>query len=463
MPGSIVSIVRRGARGRIALASGVALVLVACDGGSSGLDPAGDAVLTGSVQEAPGTWGGAAGASAPAPTPGPATTATAEVRTAAAGYVRGNGSFEVLAEAQVEADGRFRIEGVPAGRSDLVVQARGEGGASLGEALVWEETRSGAESAVPPITARSTTEARVEARLRATGRLDPTTRAELALLMALEAGAGASATSATRIEALADALAEARAAFGAHLSTGTGGTSAQARAEASADARAAFASALSSGVDLATAHRAYVRAIASAWATGDDQLELLVFASAAASQRLAAVVVGRLGEDAEALASVRSAFLANIELRTALAESRTDASAGLRAAALAHLEAARGRIASATTLAELRSALAAERSGLEGRVSASVLGALGGTDLDLLGLVDARVRTAVAQAAFWTRLEGAADAQATVEAATSCRADLEAAVAAWIEALPASIEVDSAVAFRLFLALGGGAPVTTVT
>jgi hypothetical protein len=444
---------------------GATLFLAGCSDGNTSLDPASDAVLTGRVDGAPGEVGsGAQGSSAPG-SDAPAAAFTADVRTVTAGYVRGNGTFEVAAEAELEADGSYRIEGVPSGRSDLVVQARSASGAALGSALVWAETRSGAETRVPPINARSTTEARVEARLRASGSLDPATRAELALLLALDAGADASATSEAELEALAQAFAEARSAFGAHLAAagGTGPTPAM-RASAAADALADFGVALASGASVRAAHRTYAEGLAEAWGDSEARLEALVLATAAASQRMsAAFSASGTVAGTTSVAAARSAVHANLAFRSALATAQPGGALGLRAAVLAHLSAIRSRVDAAGSLAELRAGLAAERAELEGTVATAVIASLGGLEVDVLGVIDARVRTAAAQAAFWTRLEGATSVEATVSAVAAYRADLEAAVAAWIEALPAetAAAVDAAVAFRLFLALGGGASIAS--
>ncbi len=429
--------------------------LSACDSGSSGTDPSGDAVLVGSVQEAPGAEASAQSA------PIAFSNHTAEVQTVSAGYIRADGHFQAVAEAQVSAGGSYRIEGVPAGRSDLVVRAWNEAGTSVGEALVYGETRSGAELRVPDITARSTAEARVETRLRASGHADALTRAELALLMALEAGAGASATASGRLDALAAAFADARAAFHAHLDAGGVNSSVNARASASADAVAEFGAALVSGATVRQAHRAYVRAVVEAWASTAAEHEAFIFASAAASQRMSAVLAAQVGHDATVLAALRSGLLANVEIRRMAAEAEAGSGLGLRASVLEHLALVRARIEGATSVSTLRSGLALERGEMGARVAAAVTGSFEGIGSELLALIDLRVRAAAAEAAFWTRLEGAASVAATLEAASTYRAELEAAVQAWRDTLPqdAQASVSAALAFRLFLALGAGAAV----
>ncbi len=454
---------------RLALLGGTGLAaaglgLAGCESGDP-LGVSGDAIITGAVQEAPGpVLGGEGGGDAVAPVfvaPSGTEADAAEVHTVAVGWIRSSGAFQVAAEAAVEADGSFRVEGAPVGRTDLVVRARNEAGVSVGEVLVLAETRSGAETRVHPITARTTTEARVETRLRQTGRADAATRADLALLLALDAGAATSATSGARIEALADAFAEARSAFVAHLDAGGVGTSSQARAEAAAEAMAAYAANLRAGNPVRASHRAYARAVIEAWSDQPEAPEAMVLATAAAAHRLSALVSDRISDPTAAFAAVRAAFVANVEARRALAEGEGagNGALGLRAAALAHLTAVEARISDATTVAELRSGLAAERAQAEGRVAVAVLGELTALDPAVLLVIDARVRAAAAEAALWSRLEGAETVSATVEAAAVYRADLAASVSAWIEALPASLqgEVSAPGAIRLFLALGGGA------
>jgi hypothetical protein len=440
---------------RLAVLPLALFALSACDSGSSGMDPAGDAVLVGSVQAAPGAESGAQSAS----------TAfsghLAEVRTVSAGYVRADGHFQAVAEAQVQTDGAYRIEGVPAGRSDLTVRAWNEAGASVGEALVYGETRSGAELRVPDITARTTAEARVEARLRASGHADALTRAELALLMALEAGAGASATSSAHLDALAQAFSEARATFHAHLGAGGVNTGVNARASASADAVAAFGTALAAGSTLRQAHRAYVRAVVEAWTSSEEDHEAFVLASAAASQRMSAVISSGVDHDATALAALRTALLANVELRLMGAEAVASTNLGLRASVLDQLALVQARIEAATSVSGLRSGIQFERAEMEGRVASAVAASLEGIGSELLALIDLRIRAAAAQSAFWTRLEGAANVEATLAAAAAYGMELEAAIQEWREALPqnAQSSVSAAAAFRLFLALGGGAAI----
>jgi hypothetical protein len=455
---------RRLGLGLLTAMSALTLALTACDGGDP-LAVSGDAIIVGSVEEAPGPVGagegGAMDVASAFVAPSGTGAAPTEVHTAVVGWIRSSGDFQVAAEAQVEADGSFRLEGVPAGRTDLVVQARSEAGASVGEVLVLAETRSGAETRVHPITARTTTEARVETRLRQTGRADMATRADLALLLALDAGAATSSTSGARIEALADAFAEARSAFVAHLDARGVGTSSAVRAEAAAEAMAAYAANLRAGNPVRASHRAYARTVIEAWSTNAEAPEALVLATAAASHRLSAMVAERIDDPAAAFAAIRASFVANVEARRALAEAEAggQGSLGLRAAALAHLSAVEARISDATTVAELRAGLAAERAQAEGRVAVAVLGELGSLDPAVLLVIDARVRAAAAEAALWSRLEGAATVSATLAAVEAYRTDLSASVATWIDALPASLQgqVSASASVRLFHALGGGA------
>jgi len=420
-----------------------------CDGSGS-VDVVSDAAVSGSLQEAPGAEGAPSGSSA-----------TGSAESVAVGSIRSDGTLDVMAQGEIGANGSFRIEGIQAGRADLVVQARNEAGVAVGEVLVLETTRSGAETRVHPITARTTTQARVETRLRASGRSDDAIRADLVLLGSLEGNAGGAATSTDRLDAMADAMAEARAAFAAHLEAGGSAPATTARRDAAAEALAEFQSSIRAGTSITAAHRAYARTVVRAWAESGAAGESLVTGTAAASQRLSTVLQARVSDDATAFAAMRASLRANLEARRALAEAQAEGNLGLRAGVIAHLDAIEARIAGATTVGELRSGIQAERASAQGRVSIAVLAALGGLDAQTLVVIDAHVRAAATAAEFWQHLDGSASTGATLVARTEYRAALRTAVDAWIASLPAAsaAQVDADAAFRLFLALGGGASI----
>jgi len=158
---------------------------------------------------------------------------------------------------------------------------------------------------------------------------------------------------------------------------------------------------------------------------------------------------------------MRASLRANLEARRALAEAQAEGNLGLRSGVIAHLDAIEARVAGATTVSELRTGIQSERNSAQGRASIAVLAALGGLDAQTLVVIDAHVRAAATAAEFWHHLDGSASTGATLVARSEYRAALRTAVNAWIASLPAAsaAQVNADAAFRLFLALGGGASI----
>src|SRR5687767_11485613 len=104
-------------------------VLTGCESVDGGLvGPSGEASLSGRVQEQTETYASSsalAGVEQSSQTSGAASIVEAA-------RVNADGSLTAVARGSVAADGSYHIEGVPTGRSDLMVVARSTTGAEMG-------------------------------------------------------------------------------------------------------------------------------------------------------------------------------------------------------------------------------------------------------------------------------------------------------------------------------------------
>ena len=178
------------------------LETVGCGGGS------GTVQVKGRVTDADGTQGQAAGLRAMELGGSGSVAATARVR---ASTVGSGGTLTTVAEAQVEAQGRYTLE-VPTGEERLVLQALNASGQVLVSALL--DTAGEADSTTaPPMDGESTLEAEVFTQMVADGASATSVdtvdvRARINTQMAVAARQGASSTDAlrARVKALAEAV-----------------------------------------------------------------------------------------------------------------------------------------------------------------------------------------------------------------------------------------------------------------
>jgi len=403
-------------------------------------------------------------------TPGPAgaplaTTAEDDggATTVVIGDVSLSGSFQPLAEASVDAGGNFRIERVPAGRTNLIVSARSASGLELGSVVLLEETRSDAEHHTQPIDARSTLHARVWSEIKSSGSssapwIGP---AELALFLHTDADVAAgSAASSASIRAIADAALAAEAALSASLGAQGIDATAEARNALITEAAIARDQSRAEGENVETTHRAFVQAALAAWGAGGIQAEAAATATATAATGLDRAMA-QASADAR-LDLAREAVLLNLAARSRVAAQQQGNPLGLRVAVQSTLENAKTGIEAATTMAQLRGALADSRVGIEGSVVAAVSGNLPDLPIDLAAAIEGELRAALGETRLWTRLDGTASPSGMAEASAEFRSKALEHALQVIETLPASARagVSAEAIAAILVAFGAGAQVS---
>jgi len=427
----------------------VGFTVAACGSDSTG--PGGDAVIVGSV----GTT--SAAPSAPGSS-GPSMQSNEQASIVVLGEVSGSGNFVVIAESDIDSGGRYRFDEVPAGRSNLVVQARTSGQVVLGSAVLKEETVAGVTHRSHPINTRSTVHAKVWMEARSSGGATGSMgAAELALFLdsSAEVSGGASEN---EIEALAQASIEAQqaitAAFAAHGVT----LSAAARNTLIATAAAARDESRDTGTGANASQQAYISSAFSAFVNAGAKAEVLAMAYAAA-----ATAMSRGTEDMSSEAHLevtREALLLNVAIRKAGAAAVATDPLGLKVSTTTTLNAIDARIRAAVGIGALRTALSEERALIESRVVVSVLASLpllaGAAQI----LVDTRTRTAVEASNLWVRLDGAVTPAAMGTAVGTANTATIAAVADLADAFPVFAgTVPPAPTTSLLLILGAGASI----
>lgn len=436
-----------------ALALTLALPIAACDSTPTGSSSADDSVIAGSIHSSASESPEAAAGSSPLAAQG-----AADAETVVAGEVASGGGFHAFAEGRVEADGSFRIEDVPAGRSDLVVVAYGEGDTEVGSVVLHEETRTGVEHRTHPIDARSTFQARTFAKVRARdgGGMGA---AEVALFVhADESTASQAAASAVEVAAAAEAAIQARIALEAVLEAeGVVGLDAGTRAEMLAELAAERDRARDEGADAQASQEAFVSAALDAYVEAGARAEALALASAAAATAFDATLETE-GEGIARLELARQALLLNLEARQR-AVAEVDGNAfGMKAAVIGALDQTEAAVRTAGSTAELRASLEVARAEGGGEIVSAGTSALAGLGVDLTGEIESELSSAVAAAALWTEMETAASAQAMATAAMDYRAEVRAAVDAFLETVPSQAQagVSAEVLAALFVAFGSG-------
>ncbi len=381
---------------------------IGCGGGSSG----GSAVLKGRVSDSSGSQPQTLGGSG-------SVSASAKVRVS---RIKGDGSLEVMAEAQVQASGRYEIA-VPSGEKRLIAESLDASGNVVASAIV-ESTGSGGAMTVTPMDSESSIEAAVLAKMAASGvavadcnAIDLRARINVKVAEAVKASADAE----LRIKALAESIAAAQSAkVKAYASVGLTTTQ-----SALYDAQLAAAVKLNAALDAAASAAASDKAYADFNTDADAALMAMdssgkkhARAESCASVAFRASVKARLmagGQmDPVADASLRAAAslegraaanaVASILAAGSAASANTTAAANAAAMLSAQLAASASASASASAFASWRTSLTGS-----GSVSGSVVGDFLGVNL---------LTAAVAQTAVTATTAAASVLDTTLDTAT---------------------------------------------
>lgn len=425
------------------------LTMAACDDTptSPDFDPDNAAVVEGRVDETTPSQGAANG---PQRAPGTAAQTVSVVQ------ISSSGEYSQLASAEVQADGTYRVDSVPHGRTNTAVVAYVDGRAA-GEVMIHGEIEARATVRPAPITYETTMETRAFARIMASGRADQTSSQELALLLrASGSQLEALLASDAELDAVAEGSAEASATMNQIYADAGVSLDASTRSDVMLDAAVDFATDILGGISVDAAHDEYADATIDAWTQAGARLETIVMATAGAASTLDAVVEGRTSVRGRI---ITEPVLFNLRARERAAAQYETAAEATLAAAIESSIAATGAGVEATSYAA-----ADVKSELETRLTSTV-DAAADAAVDLLAAgasatvranVRAAAETALAEATLNTRLDSAATASAAASAMADYRADVRSAVEAMVQASgDTSVDVD--VITELFIAACGGA------
>jgi len=435
-------------------ASVMAVTAAACDTGDDLMGPGADpspATVEGRVEEDGST--ASSGSSSPPANTAPSAVASGEAATAAVAYVRGDGSLEVLAEADVNADGSFSITDVPAGRSDLVVVARGSGGSEVGRVLVHGETESGAVITTAPINAETTVEGRVFARLKSEG-VPEEDRAtgRLALLIHMsEATAAEVAASADALAAVSEGVKASAEAMNRTFVELNSDLDAEARAQAMLQAAVDHAASRHAGAEVEAATEAFLAAAVDAVIQAGADAEVVSLATAAAVTSLERAMAQLDGSAGLELA--RNGLRLNLEVRKQLATLLTaHSSESLATGVLADLEA---EVEASASLSAMAQAILDAEAQFEEELTSMILAELSGLSATQRAEIEARLDSAFATADLSARLETATTVNDVVQAVITYRQDLGAEVEGYLATLPDDLSVMARVSTELLIVAHG--------
>lgn len=422
------------------LVMGLALLMLAACDDSSSTGP-GDEISTieGSVESSSRTSG------------------AQEASAVAAAAVNADGSLDVLAEAEIQADGSFTIEGVPAGRSGLVVTAEASDGEEVGRVLVHGETEGGATITTEPINGETTVEGLVHSRLSAAG-VDAEVRntARLALLIRIDESTvsevAASAQAIQEVAAGVQAGAEAQADGYADM-----GADASAQNEALASVALQHAQDRQSGVDAEAAHEAFARASVDAFAQGDADDEDVSLATAAAATGLDQAMALASEEAGAHLELAKNAVELNLTAREELAADLE--SSDEQSAAASALADARVGVEASASPGEIAQALLETEESAEEELTTLIMARIpDGVSAEVRSEIETRLQTALAEADLSASVEasGAVDPRAVAQAVLDYRQQLRSAVEALVAVVPDEVGLDADATTSLFIAARGG-------
>ena len=438
------------------------VALVACGddqtltGPSNGGDAAQTATVTGSVENTQET------ASAPAATIGLATTPTQQVAgeasTVAVAAVSADGSLDVLAEAEVQSDGRFTIEDVPAGRSGLVISARASDGTEVGRALVHGVTEAGATTVTAPVNGETTVQGLVYSRLAAAGVSEEIRNtARLALLIRMEqATAEEVAASATSIQAVADAYragTEAESQVFAKAGTDRGAQLEALIEAARQHAESQHAQSRDGGTRPDVAQDTFIDAALEAFARGGASSGDISLATSAGATGLDQA--GTVANENARLDIARNAVELNLAARQKFVAEMDDSNE--RSAAASALAEARVEVRASASVSDVARALADAEAGVEQELTSMILARLPSqVPLAVRANIESRLETAFAEANLSASVRGLTDVSSIVQAVLDYRDQVRSAVDAFVAELPSGLSVDAEFTADLLVALRGG-------
>jgi len=368
---------------------------------------------------------------------------------------RADGSLDVLAEGRADASGRYRVEGVPAGRDRLVVVAK-SGARELGRAIVHERIQAQAEAVAEPITAASTVRAMVFSEVIASGTAaQAVNTAELAMFVRMDEGtARAVAASRADVQAIARGYIAATEAMTRVLAQVGTQMDARARFAIEQAMAAAYTRTCDEGVSAEAAHEVLVRALVDGLLRTGARAEGLALAAAGGATGLA-VALEHASEQAR-LEIAKAATELNLEVRQRILASLPPAVDGPRNGAASALVRARTRVRASLSLAELEAALEQAAAEAEGKLTEAITSSTSQATLEVRSNVRLRLETAVARSNLSAELSGSASAQTIADAIARYRAQVRATVEALVAALPDQARVDVDVMIQLLVAIRGG-------
>lgn len=433
--------------------SSLALVLVttlvACSGGgSTGPKVSDQAGIQGRVEQTQAQPVSARGQAAGAPSVVKAATVTVA-------RIGANGSLAPLASANVNVDGSFLVRNVTPGLDDLVVEAYAADGTVVGGVMVYGTTAAGTILSTEPITPETTVTTRSYRSLKATGKADLTSRAEVTLLLHVSPGASAAILANDGVTPTAEGLGAAGDAFTQVFALMGTSLDASARATVLAPAAGDFAQARFSGESSDSAHAELLRTALTAYQDAGLSDETVAEGSATAASLFDARLDGATSARGEL---VSQAVMMNLAARRALAARFEDGAqssvAGRIASILAATEAS---VRGTSTAADLRSALSASAAAAD---SASIVEMVDFLVPNGTTLQRSQVETAAHAVADAATLGSALSAATTVQEAVQALADYRSSVKTAVQAMlqtAGRTDLDADTMTSLYIAAYGGA------
>jgi hypothetical protein len=413
--------------------------------------------LSGKVAEPTETYASAAapsGGSAPAAAPMAQGSATASVVEAA--RVNSDGSLTAVASAAVAADGSYRLEGVPTGRSDLMVVARSSTGGEVGRVLVAGTTQGQAMVAAP-ITARSTVHALAYSELRAMGAAaNEVSPAELELMLQAQGSAAAGlARSRTEVRALAAAYVQARDAADATYARLGHSLDVGARQRILASAQAEHHVRLDGGLDAESSYDAYLNAAVDALVGAGAAADAVVLASAASGQ--GATRVGAAGAtQGTRLIIARGNARMNLAARVRLLAGQPSSAARERQVVAEALASGRLSVQMASSAEGVEEALVRMESRAREGLFTEVTVSLAGVGAEVRARAEAAWGQAFEAADLTAELRGETSASGWANAALRYRQRVQAAARAFVESAGGGMSVQANAMADLLVAARGG-------
>lgn len=381
--------------------------------------------------------------------------ASASATTVTVGRLNADGTLDALAEADVQADGSFRVEGVPVNEDHLVVVARSAAGEAVGRATVYGRTAAGTTVTAAPITYQTTVQTLTYARLKAMGRAEATSSEEVALLVRPDAAASATLLANGELDAAADGAAMASETMTSVFAQAGASVDAQARAGLLADAATHFATAVYQGTSASDAFEGYMESALDAYGQAGVSMEVVAQATAGAATTFDADVRGQSSVRGELVAE---AVRMNLKARERLAANfQSSAQGSVALNIMKILASTEADLRGATTAAEIRSSLDAGASAAADATVTAVVDLLVPNATVLVqDDVRAKAEAAVEAATLSTSLSSAADADAAAQATAGYHARVRTAVQAMLDAAGRT-DVDVEAMTSLYIAAHGGA------